>query len=149
MMNRNEIDAGIDARLRTLRILWAAFVASVVLYALVAYFAAPAPASPGGEQSPLIYVFFALGLFFVAVSFGLRQNFYGKAERDGQPGLVQTGLILALAFCEVAALLGLVALFVLKNPLAYSLFALAVLGDVLHFPGRDQLLAASNKVAGR
>jgi hypothetical protein len=43
----------------------------------------------------------------------------------------------------VAALLGLVMLFLLANPLAYLLFAFAVFGDLFHFPRRDQLLAAS------
>lgn len=144
MMNSGENNPVTDARLRTLRILWAAFVASVGLYALVVYFAAPTRSAPGSgaEESPMIYVFFALGFFFVALSYGVRQNFYGKAEREGRPELVQTGLIMALALCEVAALLGLVALFVLGNPLAYFLFVLAVIGDVLHFPRRDQLLAA-------
>ena len=151
MMNRSEIESGVDTRLRTMRILWAAFVASVGLYALVAYLAAPVneAGGAGGEESPLIYIFFALGLSSIAASYLLRQNFYGKAERERQPALVQTGLIVALALCEVAALLGLVALFALGNPLAYSLFVLAVVGQLLHFPRRDQLLAASHKTAGR
>ena len=150
MLNRNESDAGIDARLRTMRILWAAFVASIAVYALIAYLVAPVAEACDtlGEESPLIYIFFALGLSSVAASYALRQNFYGKAEREGQPALVQTGLIVALALSEVAALLGLVALFVLRNPLAYSLFALAVIGHLLHFPQRNQLLAAA-RGAGR
>lgn len=144
MTNRNENDAGIDTRLRILRIIWGAFVASVGLYALIAYFAVPRAEAGGalGEDSPLLYILFALGLSSVAASYLLRRSFYGKGERERQPALVHTGLILALALCETAALFGLVALFVLGNPLAYSLFALAVVGHLFHFPRRDQLLAA-------
>ena len=152
MMNRNESDAGIDTRLRTMRILWAVFLMTIAQFLLVVYFADPmteaerASASgepaPSGNPSPLLYLFFALGLASVAASYLLRRSFYGKGERERQPALVHTGLILALALCETAALFGLVALFVLGNPLAYSLFALAVIGQLLHFPRRDQLLAA-------
>ena len=152
MMNRNESDAGIDTRLRTMRILWAVFLATIAQFLLFVYFAGPmteaerAAASgepaPSGNPPPLLYVFYALGLSAVAASYLLRQNFYGRAEREKQPALVQTGLIVALVLCEVSALLGLIALFALGNPLAYFLFALAAVGDLFHFPRRDQLLAA-------
>jgi hypothetical protein len=152
MMNRNESDAGIDTRLRTMRILWAVFLLTIGQFLLVLYFADPmteaerAAASgepaPGGNPSPLLYLFFALGIAAVGASYVLRQKFYARAERERQPALVHTGLIVALALCEVAALLGLTALFALGNPLAYFLFALAAVGDLFHFPRRDQLLAA-------
>ena len=150
-MNRNELDSGLDMRLRTMRILWAALVVSVGLYALVGYFAAPAKElqSASGESRPLLYIFLQLGLSFVVGSFFLRRHFYRKGEREQRPELVQTGLILALVLCEVAALLGLTALFLSGDPFAYLLFVVAIVGDLFHFPRRDQLLAAYGSQAFR
>ena len=58
---------------------------------------------------------------------------------------MQAGFILALALCEVAALMGMVALFVTLSKYAYLLFALGALGMLLHFPRREQVEAAFGK----
>jgi hypothetical protein len=150
-------DAGLELRLRTLRILWAMFLLTVGLYALVAYLANPVSDTerarlqggpvPSGIPTTLILLF-ALGVAAVAVSFVLKQTFGRKAAAAQRPGLFQQGLILAFVFCEVATLLGLMGLFMTGNRYAYALLALGALGMALHFPRYEQLLPAYFKRVG-
>jgi F0F1-type ATP synthase membrane subunit c/vacuolar-type H+-ATPase subunit K len=150
-------DAGLEVRLRTLRILWAAFLATTGLYALVAYLANPMSdaerARIQGEPAPtgipvILVAFFALGVALVVASFVLKRAFAKKAAAEQQPGVFQTGLILAFAFCESATLFGLIGLFVTGNRYADALLAFGALGIALHFPRREQLLAAYFKPVG-
>ncbi len=60
---------------------------------------------------------------------------------------MQTGFIIAMALCESAVLFGLVGVFMTWNNYAYLLFALGALGEVLHFPRREQLMSAYYKQA--
>ena len=143
MMDGSGTESGVEKRLRTQRILWAALFASTLAYAALAYLLA----HPEAEDNlgPAVYLFLGPGLAFVAASFWLKRDFYGKAAREQRPELTQTGLILALVLCEAAALLGLLSLLVLGHPYGYLLFAAAAVGFLLHFPRRDPLLAATHK----
>ena len=152
-----EADAGFEARLRTVRILWVAFLATVGLYALVAYLANPLSdaerARIQGDPAPtgiptVLVAFFALGVAAVVTSFVLQRAFAQKAAARQRPDVYQQGLILAFVFCEVAALFGLMGLFVTGSRYAYALLALGALAIALHFPRREQLLAAYFKPAG-
>ena len=140
-------DAGLEARLRVMRILWGAFLMTIVLYVLVSVFAVPwQNAGEEGRDDPTLLLAFAVsGFMFVAASFVLKRHFYGHAVEESDPAKFQTGFIIAEALCEAAALLGLVGLFVTLNKYAYALFALGALGQLLHFPGRDQLAATYKK----
>lgn len=156
MMNDGPAAAGenIDKRLRTMRILWAVFLWNIALFALLVYvvdpptdaeYAAAAGESAPATLPPLLAVFFAAGLASVALSFVLKPRHFRRAVDQQRPEHVQTGLILALVLCEAAALLGVAALFVTGSRYGYLLFALAALGQMLHFPRREPLLAASFK----
>jgi hypothetical protein len=59
--------------------------------------------------------------------------------------MVQKGLVIACAMCEVAAVLGLLQRFITGGNGFYLLFFVAVIGIALHFPRREQLEAASYK----
>lgn len=147
MMNQGAAspDAGPEIRLRTMRILWAAFLVTIGLFALVTYFARPAADTLSGarQESPALLLAFALiGLTSVAASFVLKSGFYTRAAEQRQPAVLQTGFILALALCEAAVLVGLVGLFVTWNDYAYGLFALGFVGELLHFPRREQVMPA-------
>ena len=154
-MNGADTHIDIDARLRTMRILWAVFLTSVGLYALIAYVvdapstrnsSPPGPAGGApetGEFSTLFLVLFAVAVSTVVASFLLKQSFTQRAVREQKPGLVQTALVVAAALCEMAGLLGLVGIFAEGNRYAYLLFVVAAAGLVLHFPRREDLLAAS------
>ena len=145
--NRPGREAGLDARLRVLRILWAAFLTTIVLYALVPFFALSGrdAAAEDTHNPTLLMAFAALAFVLVAVSFVLKGRFYAQAAEQKSPDKFQTGFIVAEALCESAALFGLVAVFTTPNNYAYALMALGALGQLLHFPRRDQLAAAYGK----
>jgi F0F1-type ATP synthase membrane subunit c/vacuolar-type H+-ATPase subunit K len=151
MMNRPTKQPGQDARLefrlRTMRILWGAFLMTIVLYALVTVFAVPwKDAGEEGRANPTLLLAFAvMGFLSVAASFVLKRHFYAHAAERREPARLQTGFIIALVFCEFAVLLGLAGLFVTVNRYAYALFVLGALGQLLHFPRREDLAAAYGK----
>jgi F0F1-type ATP synthase membrane subunit c/vacuolar-type H+-ATPase subunit K len=155
MMNRPGDSAGTDpgpeVRLRTMRILWAVFLVNIGLFVFLCLFAAPdrdeAAPGPGGVPT-LLLVLIALGVSSVAASFLVKPGFYRRAAERQEPARLQTGFILALVLCEVAALLGVVGVFVTQSNYAYVLFALGALGQALHLPGRGQVLSAYYKPAG-
>lgn len=149
-----------DMRLRTMRIIWASFFMAVGIYALIAYVTRTSDESPAGaSESPgvgasaggfsvLILVLFALGLTTVVASFLVKQAFANRAVREQNAAVLQTGFILSVVLCETAALFGLVGLFADGNPAAYLLFVVAAAGMVLHFPRREDVMAASGGEAG-
>lgn len=145
--NQTGADAGLEARLRTMRILWVVFLITIGLYALMCVFTLP-PVNAAEEDANNTTLLTALASFAVAsvaASFLLKGRIYAQAARQSDPAKFQTGFIIAEVFCEVAALFGLVGLFVTHNRYAYALFVLGALGQLLHFPRRDQLAAAYTK----
>ncbi|HEX8852028.1 MAG TPA: hypothetical protein VF754_01000 [Pyrinomonadaceae bacterium] len=151
-MAQTGTQTSVEQRLTTMRILCIVFLANIGLFALVGYITGQ---SAGAERdasdgfSNLLLAFFALGVAAVAASFAVRSVFQAKAEREQSQTVVQQGLIMALVMCEVAALLGLVGLFIDGHPYTYLLFVVAAVGDLLHFPRREHLLVASYKTADR
>lgn len=138
-------------RLRMMRILWAAFLMCIGLFFVIAHLARPetdAEAGGGGGIPPLLFALGAAGLTAVAVSFIVKAGFYRRAAEQRQPALLHSGLILALALCETAVLMGLVGLFVTSNEYAYILFGIGGLGQALHVPRREQVEAAYYKSVG-
>ncbi|HEV2707249.1 MAG TPA: hypothetical protein VGV59_15115 [Pyrinomonadaceae bacterium] len=144
--------ATVEQRLQTLRILCITFLANIGVFALFGYLTARSRETEEDAAtgfSNLLLLFFAAGVASLAASFVVRRVLQSKAEREQNPALVQQALIIALVMCEVGALLGLIGLLIEGNPYAYALFVLAAVGDLLHFPRREQLLAASYKTADR
>ena len=142
-------DAGPEVRLRTMRILWVMFLITIGLFFLVAYLGRPEADAEVEGVPPLLYVLGALGLASIAASFVLKSNFYRRAAEQQSPQKLQEGFIVALVLCEMCVLFGLVGLFSTQCDYAYALFALGALGELLHFPRREQLLSAYYKPAGR
>lgn len=153
MMNNATTSDGvsIDKRLRTMRILWAVLLWNVFLLTLLVYVAADderakSGAGPVPENVPtMLAVLFAVGVASVALSFVVKPLFFRRAVNEQKTEHVQMGLVVALVLCEVAALLGVLAMFVIGHRYGYLLFALAAVGQMLHFPRREPLLAASYK----
>jgi F0F1-type ATP synthase membrane subunit c/vacuolar-type H+-ATPase subunit K len=134
-----------DAQLRVMRILWVVFLITIGLFVLVTYVSRPPAetvAEMRQENQAVLLVCAALGLSSVAASFVAKASFYRRAAEQRRPEVLQTGFILAMALCESAVLFGLVGVFITRNDYAYGLFALGALGELLHFPGRDQVLSA-------
>jgi len=140
MMNRPSnqpgTDAGLETRLRTLRIVWVALLMNIGVFALYGVFSLRSgdAAEEGADDPTLLAAFAVVACLSVAVSFLMKGRFYRQAAERGEPALAQQGFIIALVLCEVSALLGLVGLFVL-----------GALGQLLHFPRRDELAAAYRK----
>jgi hypothetical protein len=125
-------------------ILWFGLLSSVLLYFLISL-VIQRPNGDDRENRILTFVLTAVGAFTVIVSMALKQRFLARSLDQQRVKLVQTGYIMALALCEVAALLGLVDRIVTGNRYYYVLFVIALTRIALHWPRRDHLLAASYK----
>jgi putative exporter of polyketide antibiotics len=129
-------------------ILWSAFVLSIGIYFLLSIFLLK-PDADSAESRVVTFALTATGVFLAILSFGIKHKFLSQAAEIQSPRLVQTGLIIALALCESAALLGLGDYMVTGNRYYYVMFIVALLGILLHFPKRDHLTAATYRQQNR
>ncbi|HKO60561.1 MAG TPA: hypothetical protein VJV03_05320 [Pyrinomonadaceae bacterium] len=135
----------LDTRYRTMLILWLALLMSVVMLFALTMVAAPAASNPERE-APTSFILFAMagvGTFLVVLSFAMKRKLLQRSVEKQDVMLVQQALIVGCAMCEVSALLGVVERFAIGSGDHYVLFLVAAIGIALHFPRRDQLLAAS------
>jgi heme/copper-type cytochrome/quinol oxidase subunit 4 len=132
----------LDSQYRTMLILWFAFLSTIVIYLFLSLVI---PRQEAPENRLLTIVFSAFSAFLVVVSFVVKKKFLSRAEETQEVRLVNTGFVLAAAFCEAAALLGLLDLLVAKDRYYFVLIALAFVGLLLHFPRRSYLESASYK----
>ena len=144
-----------------MRSLWAVFLMTVGLHALVCVLRRPPllrvfafqtgrvarHRAVSGGLSMILIVFFALAFSVVVVSFLLKRAFTNRAVREQNPALLQTGLILSLVLCEMAGLLAFIGLFADGNRNAYLLFGFSALGILLHFPRREEVFESYGKGA--
>lgn len=136
---------------QTLVVMWGALLVSQVLFLVVLFFSKPElfrfdwSRPPLGENAVVVLAFFALALVNLGLSFVMKKRTYEQAVQKQSVELVQTGLILACAFCEAVSLLGMVIAFIFSYQYFFIFFALGILGTALHFPSRDVLMAASYK----
>lgn len=145
-MNQPTGQANIDARHRTMIILWFALLMSSGIFFLLTIFIERPVAAPGNNI--LFQVFLGISIMAVLISFVLERKLLAQSVREQRPDLVQVALIMALALCEVASLLGLMTYFTSASPYHYVLFIIGVGGMLLHFPRRSNLLGASYKGTG-
>jgi hypothetical protein len=131
-----------DKRYQTMIILWFALLMSVVMYFVLSQLAPPATAPP---NSILTFTLTAIGTFLVGISFVIKRKLLRRSVDEQNINLVQKALVIACAFCEAAAVLGLVERFAVSGRDYLLLFAIAAVGIALHFPRRSQLEAASYK----
>lgn len=132
----------IELRLRSIRTLWIALLLSIGMY-YVFTIIMDRPENVPNDR--LFVVFLALALSTIIVSFPVKNSYLNKAAEQQNMGLVQSGYVVALAFCEVPALLGVLDFFLTGNRYYYILFILAACGQLLHFPRREHLINASFK----
>ena len=135
----------LDARYRTMLTLWFALFMSIGLYFAVSLFMTPRISNPSETQPTTIFVavFTALGAVFVLLSFVVKRKLLQRSVERSDVALVQKALIFACAMCEVAALLGLVERFMFDSRAYYLLFVISAIGTLLHFPKRENLVAAA------
>jgi len=141
------MESKLDKRYQTLVVLWFALLMNIGVFFLFSVFFAPELGNePRNPQSLLLIVALtALGAFLVIVSFAVKQKLLERSVEKQDVSLVQKGLVIACAMCEVSALLGLLERFVIGNREYYLLFLLAAAGTAFHFPRRSQLESASYK----
>jgi NADH:ubiquinone oxidoreductase subunit 2 (subunit N) len=141
------MESNLDKRYQTLLILWFALFMSVGMYFLFAVFLLPEVSiEPGNPPSRLLSIgLAALGAFLVVASFAVKRKLLERSVEQQDVRLVQKGLVIACAMCEVSALLGMVERLVIGNREYYLLFLIAAAGIAFHFPRRSQLEAASYK----
>lgn len=137
---------------KTLLMIWVALLVSQVTLLVAVYFAKPEvfrfdfskPFFFG--DSPILPLAFALLAFAnFGLSFFLKKRAFAQAIEKQQISYVQTGLILALAFCESISLIGVVLAIVFAYQYFFLWIAFGILGIILHFPRRDDVIAASYK----
>lgn len=141
----------VEQQYRAMTVIWFALLVSQLMFLFILFFIKPEvyrfdfSAPPLGESSAIIIVFAFLAVAVVALSFVLKRNFLNRAIAAQNAGLVQSALIVACALCEAASLLG----FVLAVAFAYQYFFVwfiaGILGIILHFPQRADLISASYK----
>ena len=142
MINQNENEGGLDARLQRMRILWGAFLMAIALFVVMTLIV-PITRDESENSRTLMLLFMVMGFAMTVSSFVVRQVLLRRAVSEGNPAIVQTALIVGLALCETAVLFGVVSYFVTGHPYSYLLFIVGAVGELAHFPRRDHLLAAS------
>lgn len=142
MENKENGQASVDAQYRTMLILWFGILSSIVMY-FVLSLVIPRPEEEGNRI--LTLVLSATSAFLVVVSFAVKKKFLSRSVDEQQVRLVSTGFVLAAAFCEGAALLGLLDLFVARDRYYFILMAFSFVGMLFHFPRRSHLIDASFK----
>ena len=130
----------LDARYRTLLILWFAICMSVLMFMVVIYLSPVVVA----ENPKLTLALNSLGLLPVALSFLLKQRALAKSVATQRLDLVQSAYVLSFALCESSALLGLVDHFTTGSRYSYFAFVIAGIGLLLHFPQKQNLVNASS-----
>jgi uncharacterized membrane protein len=146
-MNQGSKMVNVDGRHRTMLILWFAMLMSIGMFFVLVQVIERPPRGQS-ELGVLVWILMALGIMAFLASFLLKRKMLAQSVREQRPDLVQSAMILALALCEVTSLFGMVAYFTTGTPYYYIFFIISVVGELLHMPRRDQLLAASYKGAG-
>jgi hypothetical protein len=144
-MNQGAKAGNVDARYRTMLIIWFALLMSVGLY----FFLTLVIERPAAGDDPMLFsVFMAASVIPLVISILLKHKLLAQSVREQRPDLVQSAMILAVALSEAVALFGLLIFFTTRTPYYYVFFIVSALAILFHMPRRDQLLAASYKGQG-
>lgn len=144
-------NANAEHQLRITKIVWVVFLVSQVSFLAALFLAKPEFFKINSNDSfltetPIIPIIFALfALFDLALSFFLKSLAIKKAAEEQNLKLVQSAVILALAFCEAISISGLVLAFAFNYKYFFVWFALGIFGIILHYPRRADMLAADYK----
>jgi hypothetical protein len=133
--NQNEVDAGY----RQLRIIWLAFLVSVITL----FFITRLVEVTQRNMQIVFWMLLALGVVIFGASFFLKYRMLKQAAEKSDSIMARSAYIIAYALCNATALFGAVAYFVTGEPRYYFFFALSGFSILLHKPQRDDLLAAT------
>lgn len=116
---------------------------SIVLYYGLTFFLGPREGSASNDMLSLVLL--VVGILTMLISFLVKSRLITYAVEQQRVQLVQQAYILALALCEVPALLGLLDFFATGHRHYYVLFLVAALGQLLHFPRREHIVNALSR----
>jgi hypothetical protein len=139
--NPQQVEAKVEARHKVFLIVWFALFVSVMLFVVLVLVAG----SKGTPNPTLSYALLGIGSITVLVSFLLKQQMVTKAINHNDIAALQSAHIMSLALCESAALFGVLDRFITGSQTSWFLFAVAVIGILLHFPRKDHIRAVSYK----
>jgi F0F1-type ATP synthase membrane subunit c/vacuolar-type H+-ATPase subunit K len=149
MINSMQTKPDIDHTYRTMAIVWFVLLMSqFALYGLAWTLrgnAAPPNPDQGflGDYPPVILGAVLLAVSNLTASFFMRRRCNEQAVAEQNIKYVQTGLVVACAFCESISIIGMVLAVAFSYPYFSLWFALGILGIFLHFPRRQPLLDSS------
>lgn len=135
--------SNVDARFRSMVILYGAMLVSVSTIVLLPVFIFRPTLNRG--LSPLFCALIALAVLILGLSFWLRHKLLSRASEQQNPMIVQQAYIVSWALCEAVCLLGLVTYFVLDSPYYYYFFWVAGFTMIGYQPRRNDLQEASFK----
>ncbi|MGI8467637.1 MAG: hypothetical protein ACR2N3_04220 [Pyrinomonadaceae bacterium] len=140
----------IEQSYRTITVIWLGLLVSQFMFLIVLFFTRREIFSfdftkplLNNENSMLVIVLAATGILTFLMSFVLRAKFIKQAIDLQKTALVQTAMVIGCALCEATTLFGLVLAFAFGYQYFFLWFALGILGIILHFPKRENLIAAS------
>lgn len=135
----------IEQQFKTQIILWLAFLMSQVMFMVVIFIAKPSIFKFDFSKSPmteLAVLFGFTAIICFVMSFVFKAKFIKSAIDKQEPQLLQTALILSVAFCEAITIFGLVLGFS-DYPYFFVWMIFGIVGILLHFPRRQNLIDAS------
>lgn len=135
----------------TARITYAAFIAGVLIFSVIALVLAtpPQPPTPSSSQpaapasSPLPLIAVGFAALAIVPSFVIRGIMRKRARTEPDtidPQIATSGVLIQGAILEGAALLGTTVYFITTEPVALIATGLGVLGLALSFPRRNEFL---------
>jgi hypothetical protein len=137
---------------QTMLVVWGGLLFSQFLFLFLVFLLSPELISFDftqpllGDNAVIIVIFALLAVIALAASFILRKRDVERAIAEQKVEHVQTGMILGCALCEAISLLG----FMLGIAFDYQYFflwiALGIIGTLLHYPKRSDIVAASYKI---
>lgn len=148
MQNPN---SNVEGKYRAITIVWFALLVSQLMFLVVMFFAKPElfkfdfSKSLLGDNPPITIAFAVLGISTFLLSFVLKRKFINQAISEQKTAHIQSGVIIGCALCEATSLFGFTLAFVANYQYFFLWFALGILGIILHFPRRDDFIAASYK----
>lgn len=133
-----------DAVLKTIRIIWLSMFMSLSCFLTVILIIPPNEELPA--TSEMLYVFAALSLLFLGMSFVIPFMLFTKPLKartlppNRVAGAFNSTRIISFALCEAIATLGLALHFITKQPMvSFPFLALGAVGLMLHFPRQPKL----------
>jgi hypothetical protein len=139
----------ISGQFQTMLVLWASLLISQVLFLLLAFLIKPELftfdlSEPFlGENAIVVGLIALLAVTAVVLSFVLRKKNVEKGIAEQKVEHVQSGVILGCVLCEASSLLGLLLAFAFDYQYFFLWIALGILGTLLHYPKRSDIVAAN------